>query len=302
MERVGGCFFMKHSQNARGITLIELLIVVVVLGVIAGISVISIGNIVNNTRVRADEANTITLNQATRLYHLTNPSSTVFSDPNQTPEALIQYLYTQQFLRDPITPMASDGFFTYDFSLGVWLYRGIYIISLDDLQLRPSGFYKGRIEGVYEGTSTHILIPDMIDGTTVLSIDSDVFNYFGTSTKKSSVPLDEVMFTSQSQLERIHARAFRGNNLTQIQFPSTLNRIDLWAFRNNQLTALNLPESLTLVEQRAFDDNPLTTITIGTNVTIDPDAFGPYTHTFITAYDLGGAGTYVLNNNTWEKQ
>ena len=276
---------MKPIQNTRGLTLIELLIAVVVLGVVAAISIISVGNIVENTRVRADEANAITLNQATRLYKLSNPNSTVFLDQTQTSESLIQYLHTQNFLRDLITPLASDGFFTYDFTFGAWLYRGVYIITLDDLELRPSGFYQGRIEGVYEGTSTRILIPDSIDGTTVLSIDSDVFNFFGNfhvdPPKQSSVALEEVIFTNQSQLQQIHARAFRGNNLTSITFPQTLNQIDWGAFSdNNHLVSITIGPNVSIIENNAFRGN----------------------NAFRDAYEEHGEGTYVWNGTTWVKE
>ena len=51
--------------NQKGITLLELLIVVIVLGVIASISIPAVGSIVENTQVRADEATVLGMNQAT---------------------------------------------------------------------------------------------------------------------------------------------------------------------------------------------------------------------------------------------
>ena len=46
-------FLQKRLKNEKGLTLVELLAVIVILGIIAAIAVPSIGNIVENSRVKA---------------------------------------------------------------------------------------------------------------------------------------------------------------------------------------------------------------------------------------------------------
>ena len=43
-------FLQKRLKNEKGLTLVELLAVIVILGIIAAIAIPSIGNIVENTR------------------------------------------------------------------------------------------------------------------------------------------------------------------------------------------------------------------------------------------------------------
>ena len=54
-------------KNQEGVTLVELLIVVVILGIIAAISIPAVGRIVKNTQYRSIEANIAQLSSAVRL-------------------------------------------------------------------------------------------------------------------------------------------------------------------------------------------------------------------------------------------
>ncbi|WP_108669436.1 competence type IV pilus major pilin ComGC [Peribacillus acanthi] len=49
--------FKKHFKNQKGLTLVELLAVIVILGIIAAIAVPSIGNIIENSKKDAHAAN-----------------------------------------------------------------------------------------------------------------------------------------------------------------------------------------------------------------------------------------------------
>lgn len=63
----------KTLKDQRGLTLIELLAVVVILGIIAAIAVPAIGNIIEKQKLKAHQANAIMVLDAAKLYFLDNP-------------------------------------------------------------------------------------------------------------------------------------------------------------------------------------------------------------------------------------
>ncbi|MFD1851896.1 type II secretion system protein [Oceanobacillus bengalensis] len=61
----------RLKEDERGLTLVELLAVVVVLGIIGGIAFVSIGNVIDNTKKDAHVANAQQLISAAKLYEAT---------------------------------------------------------------------------------------------------------------------------------------------------------------------------------------------------------------------------------------
>ena len=75
--------------NKKAITLVELLAVFVILGIVAAISVVTIGRLIENTRWRSVEANIIHMKSAIRLYKLSGDDFN-----HDVRDVLIQHGYT----------------------------------------------------------------------------------------------------------------------------------------------------------------------------------------------------------------
>jgi len=178
-----------------------------------------------------------------------------------------------------------------------------YTISLDDgLLFGTSGWSSSFLNGSYAGSSPNILIPASMDGVTLTRVWQDVFNDKG---------LVSISFQNESQIEHIHARAFRNNNLTEVVLPETLKRIDRLAFDGNNITSVVIPDSVTTIETSAFTG--LEKITVGSNLNFHTHPQGNESqlnnsingnNAFRDAYvaDGGGAGTYTWNGSTWVKE
>lgn len=84
-------------RNERGITLVELLVVVVILGILAGIAVPSVGNIIENSKLDAHIANAQQIVSAYKLYYAGEP------DPDDEPSLieLAKAGYLEAEIKDP---------------------------------------------------------------------------------------------------------------------------------------------------------------------------------------------------------
>ncbi|WOV82941.1 type II secretion system protein [Sporosarcina jeotgali] len=69
-------FLQKKLKNEKGLTLVELLAVIVILGIIAAIAVPSIGGIIDNSRIKAVKADAQTIISAANMYFAENPDAT----------------------------------------------------------------------------------------------------------------------------------------------------------------------------------------------------------------------------------
>ncbi|KAB2338996.1 prepilin-type N-terminal cleavage/methylation domain-containing protein [Cytobacillus depressus] len=93
----------KRLKDQRGLTLVELLAVVVILGIIAAIAVPSIGNIIENSKKDTHIANAQQLQNAAKLYFAETPTKT---------SATLEELKTAGFMDDIVDP--SDKTKTYE--------------------------------------------------------------------------------------------------------------------------------------------------------------------------------------------
>ncbi|WJY28172.1 MULTISPECIES: type II secretion system protein [Sporosarcina] len=72
-------FLQKKIKNEKGLTLVELLAVIVILGIIAAIAVPSIGNIIQNSREKAVLADATNAIEAANLFFAEHPDKTTVS-------------------------------------------------------------------------------------------------------------------------------------------------------------------------------------------------------------------------------
>ncbi|XMB73029.1 type II secretion system protein [Mycoplasmatota bacterium WC30] len=70
---------LRTLKNRKGLTLIELIAVLVILGIIAAIAIPTIGNTINAQKERAAEAEWSNILSSARYYSVRNSSETAFS-------------------------------------------------------------------------------------------------------------------------------------------------------------------------------------------------------------------------------
>ncbi len=289
----------KNLKNKKGFTLIEIIVVLTILAVLAAFSIPTYLAYVKNSKMMMDESTVGFLNRITQASRMSNPNNDPFIDETKSSEDLRQVLVDRDYLSPPVEPKTKDAEFAWDFEKSKWYLKfgnSSYVVTLSDgLKFRDKDDL-GRLEGPYSGTAKDILIPISIDGIDIKEIYQDAFANKG---------LIAVNFDENSKIVQIHARAFQDNNLKSIDLPDSLTKIDLRSFKDNQLTEIKLPPNLQRIQQKAFEGNPLTKIEISGNISADNigvDAFGDQTEQFKTAYTEGGAGTYILNGDTWVRQ
>lgn len=65
----------KRIKNEKGLTLIELLAVIVILAIVSAIAIPAIGNIIDNSKYNAVKADAINVINAANLYYTDNPKA-----------------------------------------------------------------------------------------------------------------------------------------------------------------------------------------------------------------------------------
>ncbi|WP_214787854.1 prepilin-type N-terminal cleavage/methylation domain-containing protein [Exiguobacterium sp. s21] len=112
----------KQLKDERGLTLVELLVVVVILGIIAAIAVVAIGGIIENSKKDAMVADAKQMVSSAKLYTASNPvsksatldflsaSDTAAKDADGSTPAVTAKVGAQSYissLKDPFNPSAS---------------------------------------------------------------------------------------------------------------------------------------------------------------------------------------------------
>jgi type IV pilus assembly protein PilA len=76
MKKVFKGLMGKSKKKQKGMTLVELLAVIVILGIVAAIGTVAIGNIIENSRTKAEARKLDMMEEAAKMYHMDNASAT----------------------------------------------------------------------------------------------------------------------------------------------------------------------------------------------------------------------------------
>lgn len=308
----------KTLRNDTGVTMVELLITIVILGIIALFSTILVGEIIENTKQKGDVAVVSNLNEASRLMRYSNASATsdIFDDYN-TNEQRLDLLLAEGYISKYPEPLIDTNSYEYDLATDLWVLAGsggsIIYTDTDESFFTISAT---KLTGYDVAGGLSVVIPKSVNGTSITDIGQDCFKGLAINTVIIPEGITRISGNSfhtnnlttvsiPNSVTRIWHNAFNANQISSISFGNGVTRIEAGAFSNNSLSSLSLPSSVSYVGSGAFGygSNFITTITIGSDVTIDNStSFGWYGNTFKTFYDLDKeAGTYTFSNGSWTK-
>lgn len=287
---------VSKFNNSRGFTLIELIAVIAIIGIIAAIAFPRISGYIVRAQIATDQATVSILNTMTPIARLNLSAPDPFKNENKSSNELIDFLVDERYLSSKVIPQSKDTTFAWLMDDERWyllLGESFHTVASTDGVSSGSGGWSGFLTGSYTGSSKNIVLPKSIGDELITQIHQDVFRGKG---------LISVSFANNSEINRIHARAFQNNDLTTVVLPNSLTRIDTRAFYDNPILTVEIPNNVTTIENKAF--NNLTEIKVGSNLTNISNGAINGSNTFREAYlsESGGAGTYIWDEENWVKQ
>lgn len=116
----------KKRSNQKGFTLAEMLVTLIIIGVLAGVMIVAVPQIVNRSRTQVDKANAKQVTSAVTLYEADQGALPVVAAETNTNAAynqVIQLLITNKYLKkeadEDYSAKAKDKVFVYDKDEGV---------------------------------------------------------------------------------------------------------------------------------------------------------------------------------------
>jgi len=265
---------LNISKNtARGFTIVELLIVVVVIAILAAITIVSYNGISRRSEISALQSG---LRQtATKLNTLKVDNNDAYPTtlPAGMPSSGSTYDLTysrSDALSFCVTAVSKKTTsLVYRISQSGTLEEG-YCPGHSPLDITAEACFNftpatNTITDYYDNESNNaanpacpriVRIPSQIGGVTVTTIGNAALN----TNQLTSVVIPNTVTT-------IASAAFISNQLTSIVIPNSVTTIGPYAFQVNQLKSVTLSNSLTSIGFNAFYQNQIESLTIPNSVT-----------------------------------
>lgn len=155
---------------------------------------------------------------------------------------------------------------------------GLFFLVSSSLALSNTQFTYNVIDGGIEVTGcidacpSDMVIPEEIDGFSVISIGTDAFSSKQiisltlpdslTNIGRAAFEYNELNILSLPEnVTNIGDFAFYNNQLTDVSFSDSLLEIGDWAFRLNNLVSIDIPDSVTSIGLQSFNYNQLQEVT-----------------------------------------
>ena len=257
------------KPHGRGFTIVELLIVIVVIGILAAITIVAYNGVQNRaeeTKLQAD------LRQA-------------------ADQVAIDHALNDEYPANAAAVNEGKGFSPSDGTRLQYSANGdSYCLTATSTRRNVRAFYISSNTGsIREGVCDGHEGPGSGDGSSGDTVTAtpdacfafnsgtitDYYDSEGNDSANPSCPRD-VVIPAQiggADVTSIGSYAFMDNQLTSVTIPDSVTSIGSSAFRNNQLTSVTIPDSVTSIGSYAFYNNPLATASVKTGTTLGSNAF-----------------------------
>ncbi|WP_062355433.1 prepilin-type N-terminal cleavage/methylation domain-containing protein [Bacillus kwashiorkori] len=130
---------LKHLKNEKGMTLIELLAVIVILAIIAAVAIPIIGNVIGDSRDKADVTEALNIISAAKLRHAQDPVEGTGDNFSYSNDELAGYIGN------------TSGFTSVDFDSTNWSIKGHDAITVLDKEKDTDSVTEGELQEFLNG-------------------------------------------------------------------------------------------------------------------------------------------------------
>jgi len=171
------------NKRKNGVTLIELLAVIVILGIVAAIAIPALSGMIEKSRINSDIASVKSLNQATYYYAISNQLNSTLFEGIDTDDERMQLLIDEGFLNSKVVPKVKDSLIYWDLDTHYWLYSLNEIALFSDTNIVFEQFDLSSYEKIGTWNSN---VTSISSSSGVMFIDNNRTEYTITVSAKIS--------------------------------------------------------------------------------------------------------------------